>query len=85
MQRYNKAMPRTASFIRAALYHVGAWPAPKRRKYGKAVSYATLALASGHSHASARLYVQRCYAAHKAGAPMPPAQLLALPAPQGGR
>lgn len=81
MQSYNRAMPKTASFIRAALYHVGAWPAPKRRNYGKAQSYMVRALCGGHSQASARLYVQRCYAAHLAAAPMPSPQLLALPAP----
>lgn len=82
MQAYNRAMPKTASFIRAALYHVGAWPAPKRRNYGKAASYMVRALAHGHSPQSARIYVNHCYAAHCNGAAMPSPQLLALPAPQ---
>lgn len=78
---YNRAMPRAASFVRAALYHVPSWRAPLRRKYGRGVSYATLARQCGHSAFSAALYAQRCYAAHCNGAAMPAVPLLALPAP----
>lgn len=80
-QRYNRAMPKQASFIRLALYHVPQWRAPIKRNYGKGFSALRAAMALGHSANSASYYVQQCHFAHRYGLPLPAAPMLALPAP----